>query len=87
MNGRSLLLLLLLGACASPVTVYKPVTVEVPVPCDMPKVDHPAWATSLVPLNSRLFDKVKASLVELQQRAAYEARLQAAAASCAKAST
>jgi hypothetical protein len=76
--------LLLLSACAAPEPVFKPVSVEVPVavPCKAPAVPKPASALRQAVLTAPLFDKVKAALVEIDVRKAYEARLEAALAAC-----
>ena len=83
-SALSCSLALLLAGCAEPQPVFKPVTVEVPVatPCKAPDIPKPDFALAHVTPTDGLFNKVKASLVEIDQRKAYEAPLVAAAGAC-----
>jgi hypothetical protein len=81
-----LLLALLVGpltACAAE-PVYEPVEVSVPVavPCQVPDVQKPVWKLQNTPADAPLFDKVKAALIELDQRKSYETKLEAALRAC-----
>lgn len=82
---RALALCLLLGACASrPPEITTPKVVEVPVavPCPVELPAKPSYATDEVPLTAGIFDLVKALLITLDQRAEYEAKLEAVANAC-----
>lgn len=77
---------LLLAGCASapPQVITKTKTVEVPVavPCKVKPVPWPAWALDQVDPAADVYEKGRAALVEVGQRAAYEILLEAAAAAC-----
>ena len=77
-------LLAVLAACAPPPPVFKPVTVEVPVatPCRAPDIAAPASPLATTKADASLFDKVKAALIEIDLRRAYETQLQAALDAC-----
>ena len=77
-------LLFLLAACAGQQPVFRPVTVDVPVgvPCKAAPVPKPDFPLSHVAVTGSLFEKVKAALVELDRRKAYEARLKARLSAC-----
>jgi hypothetical protein len=79
----SLLFLAWLAACEG-APVYEPVEVSVPVsvPCEAPMVPKPAWKLQNTSLDAPFFETVKATLIELDQRKAYEARLEAAIKAC-----
>ena len=76
--------LLLLTACAMPPPVFKAVTVDVPValPCKTPALQPPVSPLQNIQTNASLFDKVKAALIEIDVRKAYETRLEAALTAC-----
>lgn len=84
MKQASLAAFLLLAACAAPEPVFKPVTVDVPVaaPCRTPPIKQPSSPLQLVAAAAPLFDKVKAALIEIDLRKAYETRLEAALHAC-----
>ncbi len=75
---------LLPAACAR-VPVYSPVEVAmpVPVPCRVavPRLPQ-AWPTDSLPKDAPLPDKIRAVLVELDLRKAYEAEAEAALKVC-----
>lgn len=77
-------IVLLLSGCSAQPVVTKPEQVLVegrPQPCTPPRIDKPTWATSAA--TAAPFDeKVKAEGVELEQRIAYEIKLEAALAGC-----
>lgn len=75
---------LFLAACAAPEPVFKPVTVDVPiaVPCKTPPAQKPVSPLSQTVPDAPLFDKVRAALVEIDLRKAYEAEIEAALAAC-----
>ncbi len=60
------------------------VRVEVPVavPCRVPAVEVPVWATAGLRKGDDLQTKVRALLAERRQRIGYEEELQAALAAC-----
>lgn len=75
---------LLAGCAGVPQVITQTKTVEVPVamPCKVQQVERPAWALDQVDPAADVFTKGRAALVEVQQRAAYEVRLEAAVAAC-----
>ena len=79
---RVFFLLFILSGCSTLPPVYRPVEVPMPVavPCHAPAVTAPA--APAVPASADLAAKVRAALIELDLRKAYEARLQAALATC-----
>ena len=80
----SLFSALLLTACAAPEPIFKPVTVDVPVvvTCRTPVIAKPASPLHQIAPEAPLFNKVKAALIEIDLRESYEARLEAALATC-----
>ncbi|MDD5586541.1 MAG: hypothetical protein PHY92_06250 [Alphaproteobacteria bacterium] len=74
---------LLLAGCGAQ-TVYRPVTVEVPmpVPCQPPAILHPVWPTESLSPHATILDQVKALLAENELRQAYEGQLEAALQAC-----
>jgi len=60
------------------------VRVEVPVavPCRVPAVQEPTWATASLQKGDSLQAKVRALLAERQQHLGYEAQLRAAVMAC-----
>lgn len=85
MKWLALPLAILLAGCASdPKIVVRTELVEVPVqvPCRAPDVERPKWAVDALQENATLFDRVKAMAVEIEQRRAYEQRLEAATRAC-----
>lgn len=81
---KKFLALALLAGCASRETVLKPVPVEVPVavPCPGVSVVKPDFALAHVSAENGLGEKTKAALIELRQRQAYEAELEARVDGC-----
>lgn len=77
-------LVLALAGCASapPVVRTERVEVPVPVPCVVARIERPAWALDELPDGAGLYLQVRAALVEIEQRRAYEAALEAAMAAC-----
>ena len=71
-----------LAGCGSTVVRTERVEVPVPVPCVVPVIERPAWAMDALPVDAGLYETVRAALVEIEQRRAYEARLEAAVAGC-----
>ena len=89
MRYLTLIALLLSGCCSlcPPVVIKEPVEVKVPVPVpcvtDVPK--RPAWQLDLKEVRSAgLFIRGNSALVELEQRRAYEAELEAVLIACTK---
>ncbi|MEF0147059.1 hypothetical protein [Pseudomonas guariconensis] len=84
---RTLLILiaLALAGCAGrvePQIQYVRVEVPVQVPCRVPEVAAPAWATADLRKTDSLEVKVRALLAERLQRIGYEKELEAAVVSC-----
>lgn len=80
-----LVVLLALAGCAGQAEPEpRAVRVEVPVlvPCRVPVVDVPAWATAFLQKSDSLQIKVRALLAELEQRKGYELQLIAAVKAC-----
>lgn len=77
-----LVLLLSMAGCAT--TAPKPVEVRlpVPVPCRVPAIEIPRFATADLRPSDDLQIKVRALLAERQQHLAYETRLRAALDTC-----
>jgi hypothetical protein len=74
-----------LSACAGdPVTVYKPVSVDVPIstPCKVPVIERPASPVDNLLANAPMFDRVRALLADRELRISYETQLEAAAKAC-----
>lgn len=74
-----------LAGCASdPQIVVRTERVEilVPTPCRAPDVKRPEWALDSLPAGATLFQRVQSMAVELEQRAGYEKRLEAAVKAC-----
>lgn len=80
--GLFLLLSALAGCSTS--SVYKPVTIEVPVavPCQTPVISHPVWPTEDLTDKSTLFEQVRALLAERELRQSYETKMEAAVSAC-----
>ena len=81
----AVLLALALSGCASPPrTIYKPspVTIPLPIACEMPVVLRPDWPTRGLSPDADLFTQTKMILAELELRESYEIRLNAAMKSC-----
>lgn len=75
----SILFALCLAACACvPEAAQAPLS----VPCHTPKIARPAWALDMLPANATLYEQVRATLVEIEQRSAYETELSAAVSAC-----
>ncbi|HBP6080202.1 TPA: hypothetical protein ONA81_004391 [Pseudomonas aeruginosa] len=80
-----MLVVFALAGCAGQVEPEpRTVRVEVPVavPCRVPAVVMPAWATAGLRKDDDLQTKVRALLAERRQRIAYEAQLLAANKTC-----
>lgn len=83
--GLGLVLVFALAGCAArqeaePRTVR--VDVPVAVPCRVPAVEVPAWATAGLKKSDDIQTKVRALLAERLQRIGYEAQLLAASQAC-----
>lgn len=78
------LALAMAGCASAPQVITQTRTVEVPiaVPCRPPAVVRPAWALDQVDPGADLYTKGRAALAEIEQRAGYEALLEAALLSC-----
>lgn len=87
---RSAALVLLLAGCAvEPATIIREpveVRVAVPVACQVPAVERPAWATEAIEAAEPrvVIRGGRALMAEVEQRRAYEARLEAALDACRK---
>lgn len=79
---KLILLSLLLSGCATVPPQSIQVKVPVPVPCHAPTIPVPDWALDHLSKNATLYDQVKAMIVEIEQRRAYEAELEAAVKAC-----
>lgn len=78
-------MLIALAGCAGQVEPEpRTVRVEVPVavPCRVPAVQEPTWATASLQKGDSLQTKVRALMAERQQRLGYEVLLQAAIDAC-----
>jgi hypothetical protein len=75
---------LVMTACTSTLPAPGASVLPIPlaVPCQTNPIERPAFATSRLPPESDIFDKVKALLAERLQRQAYEERLEAALSAC-----
>lgn len=75
-----------LAGCAGQATEPEPrivrVEVAVPVPCTVPPVAAPAWATGSLKKSDDLQTKVRAMLSEIRQRQGYEELLLASLRAC-----
>ncbi|SAI70453.1 Uncharacterised protein [Bordetella ansorpii] len=80
--AMSFLSLSLAGCGATPMMRSERVEVPVAVPCRVQRMAAPAWATSELPEDASFYQKVTALLAELEQRKAYERRIEAALAAC-----
>ena len=78
--------ILFLAGCSTTgsTIVTRTVTVEVPVvaKCAAPIPDRPTYELDRVSVNDDVYVKGRAALIEIQQRKAYEEKLQAAAKAC-----
>lgn len=82
-----MLMAIALAGCAGkvepePRMVRVEVPVPVAVPCRVPTVEIPSWATAGLKKSDDLQTKVRALLAEVHQRRGYEAKLLAAYAAC-----
>ncbi|HCR1546597.1 TPA: hypothetical protein ONA52_000357 [Pseudomonas aeruginosa] len=85
MKAVLMLVMVALAGCAGQVEPEpRTVRVEVPVevPCRVPPVEVPAWATAGLIKSADLQTKVRALLAERRQRIGYEEELKAAVAAC-----
>lgn len=83
--GQVVWMLFALAGCAGQVEPEpRTVRVEVPVavPCRVPVVQEPTWATVSLQKGDSLQVKVRALLAERQQHLGYEAQLRAAVMAC-----
>lgn len=71
---------LVLSACAG--APPPRATIPIAVPCKTEAVERPVWATEALPRDANIFDKAKALLAEIEQRKAYEMKLEAAVTAC-----
>lgn len=80
----ALLMIILSGNGCAPDVVYQSVPVETPVgiPCKVPAVQQPAWATNGITRQNTLFEQIRALLAVNEQHKAYETTLVAANNSC-----
>lgn len=83
-RAACVLLAAALAGCAGAPVAVRTERVEVPVsvPCRTPEIPRPAWALDTLPKGASLFQRVQAAFVEIEQRRAYEARLEAAVRAC-----
>ncbi|HCW0743547.1 TPA: hypothetical protein ACWL5R_003480 [Pseudomonas aeruginosa] len=80
-----MLVMVALAGCAGQVELEpRTVRVDVPVavPCRVPAVEVPEWATARLRKGDDLQTKVRALLAERRQRIGYEAQLLAANRAC-----
>ncbi|HCK0492129.1 TPA: hypothetical protein NH982_001810 [Pseudomonas aeruginosa] len=79
-----LMIVALVGCAGRQEAEPRTVRVEVPVavPCRMPAVEVPAWATAGLRKGDDLQTKVRALLAERRQRQGYERELLAALGAC-----
>ncbi|EOH4916364.1 hypothetical protein ACM7JH_09870 [Pseudomonas aeruginosa] len=85
MKAVLMLVIVALAGCAGQVEPEpRTVRVEVPVavPCRVPAVEVPAWATAGLKKSDDIQTKVRALLAERRQRIGYEAQLLAASEGC-----
>lgn len=77
------LILVTLAGCA-PQTIYTPIESDVPViqKCTPPVVQPPDLPLKALPANSTIFDKVRAALIEIDNRQIYEDQLSASLKAC-----
>ena len=81
------LLILLLSGCATaipekPIVQTLEIKVPVAVPCRVTLPERPVWELDKTSPDAALFDLAKAAVIEIKQRRAYTAELEAAAKSC-----
>jgi hypothetical protein len=81
---RRALFVLWLAACAPAAPVFEPVEVRIPVaaPCPVTALERPDFALRHVTPDHDLAHKTRAFLIELNQRRAYEAELEAQIDAC-----
>ncbi|HIE0452269.1 hypothetical protein N0649_06975 [Pseudomonas aeruginosa] len=87
MKAVLMLVMVALAGCAGQIEPEpRTVRVEVPVavPCRVPAVEVPAWATAGLKKSDDIQTKVRALLAELQQRKGYEVQLRAAVKACSE---
>ncbi|AVR66521.1 hypothetical protein ISD91_02220 [Pseudomonas aeruginosa] len=87
MKAVLMLVMVALAGCAGQVEPEpRTVRVEVPVavPCRVPAVEVPAWATAGLKKSDDIQTKVRALLAELQQRKGYEVQLRVAVQACSE---
>ncbi len=80
----SALAAMLAGCASEPKVIYRSVEVQIPVsvPCKAPEVERPRFALDGATVSQGLYTKGAAALAEIEQRRAYEKRLEAAVAAC-----
>jgi hypothetical protein len=73
----------LLSACGGD-QILVPVEVKIPieVPCRAPHVEKPMFALDVAKTSDKLYSKGVATIAEIEQRKAYETRLEAALKAC-----
>lgn len=76
------LVLITLTGCAAVRDVGVPVKIAVPEKCRAEMPQRPVMPTEHLPLDAKLFDKVRAALAEIDFREGYEVELVAALKSC-----
>ena len=81
---KTLLLLLILSACAGQKVIKEPVVVKVPVAvsCHAQEITEPDWASSHVRKDATVLEKLKAVLVDLDVSKGYREELQAQLKAC-----
>jgi len=84
MKAIVLVLALMSTGCASIKSILSPVEVKVPVsvPCRVPDVERPVFATESLTAESDIWDMMAALRAERHQRRAYDVQIEAAIKSC-----
>lgn len=75
---------MLFGCADKPIirTVDQIVKVPVQVPCHVDKIEAPLWGVDKLTQEDDLFKQLQITLSELEQRRAYEVKLEAAIKTC-----
>lgn len=79
--------IILLTGCASPLpepVVTQTIEVQIPVevPCWVKLPEKPIWELDRTPVTATIFELARAAVIELRQRQAFQAQLEAAAKAC-----
>lgn len=86
MKSLAAVLSLLLAGCSAipekPIVQTVEVKVPVQVPCKVSLPERPVFELDKTPADAGIFDLAKAAVIEIKQRRAYQAELEAAAKSC-----